>query len=183
MSLTSQENVIKVLAAFNPWWKSGFIRPEFSKTYKRLAFYEAMKILSHKNIRRTIVLTGARRVGKTTIQYQIWEVLHMLGWFIIIKDPKLFDPNNPESRAERLAEWKTSDYRYDWLKDLEAEGKATLIEQNSGYPNHYRALAGDLLPLIKNGPPSDKNFYKTDQLKISNCPDDHELDIFCWDLS
>ena len=75
MSIISQENLLKVLSAFNPWWKSGVMRPEFSKTYKRFAFYETQKILSHKSIRRTVVLTGTRRVGKTTIQYQIIESL------------------------------------------------------------------------------------------------------------
>ena len=75
MSLNSQENIIKVLTAFNPWWKSGAVRTEFSKTYKRFAFYETMKILSNQTIRRTVVLTGTRRVGKTTIQYQIIESL------------------------------------------------------------------------------------------------------------
>jgi len=75
MSIASQENILKVLTAFNPWWKSGAMRSEFSKTYKRFAFYETMKIMSHENIRRTVVLTGARRVGKTTIQYQIIESL------------------------------------------------------------------------------------------------------------
>ena len=79
MSLNSQENIIRVLAAFNPWWKSGAVRSEFSKTYKRFAFYETMKILSHQTIRRTVVLTGTRRVGKTTIQYQIIESLLKAG--------------------------------------------------------------------------------------------------------
>jgi len=75
ISLTSHENIVKVLSAFNPWWKYGVVRPEFSKTYRRFAFYEAMKILSHESIRRTVILTGTRRVGKTTIQYQMIEKL------------------------------------------------------------------------------------------------------------
>ena len=75
MNLTSHENILKVLSAFNPWWKSGVVRQEFSKTYKRFSFYEAMKILSHESIRRTAILTGTRRVGKTTIQYQIIQKL------------------------------------------------------------------------------------------------------------
>jgi predicted AAA+ superfamily ATPase len=79
MSLKSQENILKVLTAFNPWWKSGAVRPEFSKTYKRFAFHETMKILLHETIRRTVVLTGTRRVGKTTIQYQIIENLLKTG--------------------------------------------------------------------------------------------------------
>ncbi len=79
MSLTSHENILKVLNAFNPWWKTGLMRPEFSKAYKRFAFYEAMKILSHTSIRRTVILTGTRRVGKTTIQYQIIDNLIKSG--------------------------------------------------------------------------------------------------------
>ena len=50
-----------------------------SKTYKRFAFYEAMKRLNQTDIRRTVVLTGTRRVGKTTIQYQMIEALLQSG--------------------------------------------------------------------------------------------------------
>jgi len=75
MDMLSQENILKVLSAFNPWWKSGRVRPEFAKSYKRFAFYEGMKILTHESIRRTVVLTGTRRVGKTTIQYQMIDHL------------------------------------------------------------------------------------------------------------
>lgn len=79
MNLLSQENILNVLKAFNPWWISGSVRVEFAKSYKRFAFYEALKILTHKSIRRTIILTGARRVGKTTIQYQIIDDLLKSG--------------------------------------------------------------------------------------------------------
>jgi len=79
MNLTSQENILKVLTAFNPWWKSGTVRAEFNKTYKRFAFYEATKIFKHEDIRRTVVLTGTRRVGKTTIQYQMIDDLLKSG--------------------------------------------------------------------------------------------------------
>lgn len=79
MSITSKENILKVLAAYNPWWKSSVISPAFSKTYKRFAFYEAMKKLNNQQIRRTVVLTGTRRVGKTTIQYQMIDALLKSG--------------------------------------------------------------------------------------------------------
>ncbi|NLM27645.1 MAG: ATP-binding protein [Clostridiaceae bacterium] len=75
MSITSKEGILKVLTAYNPWWKTGIMNPKMSKTYKRFAFYEAMKRLEQKDLRRTVVLTGARRVGKTTIQYQMIEAL------------------------------------------------------------------------------------------------------------
>ena len=75
MAIISKENVLKVLTAFNPWWKTGAVNPRMSKTYKRFAFHEAMKRLDQIDIRRTVVLTGTRRVGKTTIQYQMIETL------------------------------------------------------------------------------------------------------------
>jgi len=71
MAITSKESILKVLSAYNPWWKSGMVNPAFRKTYKRFAFYEAMKRLGQTDMRRTVILTGTRRVGKTTIQYQM----------------------------------------------------------------------------------------------------------------
>ena len=70
MAITTKESILKALSAYNPWWKTGTVSPQMSKTYKRFAFHEAMKRLTDKGIRRSVVLTGTRRVGKTTIQYQ-----------------------------------------------------------------------------------------------------------------
>ncbi len=77
--ITSKESVLKVLTAYNPWWKTGNVNPKMTKNYKRFAFYEAMKRLADKDIRRSVVLTGTRRVGKTTIQYQMIEALLEMG--------------------------------------------------------------------------------------------------------
>lgn len=79
MAITSKESILKVLTAYNPWWKTGVMNPKMSKTYKRFAFYEAMKRLDQVGLRRTVVLTGTRRVGKTTIQYQMIEALLQRG--------------------------------------------------------------------------------------------------------
>ena len=75
MSITTKEGILKVLKAYNPWWKTGATNPALTKTYKRFAFYAAMKRLEQTDIRRTVVLTGTRRVGKTTIQYQMIDSL------------------------------------------------------------------------------------------------------------
>lgn len=75
MAITTKERILKVLTAYNPWWKTGTVNPQLAKTYKRFAYHEAMKRLMQTSIRRTIVLTGTRRVGKTTIQYQMIENL------------------------------------------------------------------------------------------------------------
>lgn len=79
MAITTKEGILKVLTAFNPWWKTGSISEKMAKTYKRFAFYEAMKWLNQKGLRRTVVLTGTRRVGKTTIQYQMIDSLLKSG--------------------------------------------------------------------------------------------------------
>ncbi len=75
MSIVSDEQVIKVLRQYNPWWRTPSAIKEESKPQKRLAYYEALKMLRHKSIRRFAVLSGVRRVGKTTIMYQIIDKL------------------------------------------------------------------------------------------------------------
>lgn len=73
--ITSKEGILKVLTAYNPWWKTGAVNSKMTKEYKRFAFFEAMKKLKDEKIRRSVILTGTRRVGKTTIQYQMIEEL------------------------------------------------------------------------------------------------------------
>ena len=75
MAITTKEQLLKVLRAFNPWWVTGSVHPSFLKKYRRFAYYEAMKRLDQEDIRRTVVLTGTRRVGKTTIEYQMIDTL------------------------------------------------------------------------------------------------------------
>lgn len=75
MKITSEENIMQVLLALNPWWSTGTVGRGFVKPVKRFAYYEALKILEHKDIRRMVLLSGARRTGKTTILYQIIEHL------------------------------------------------------------------------------------------------------------
>lgn len=75
MAIISKENILKVLTGFNPWWKTGSVHYAFLKKYKRVAFTEALNRLEETNIRRNVILSGARRVGKTTIMYQIIDKL------------------------------------------------------------------------------------------------------------
>lgn len=70
MELNNPENILNLLFSYNPWWQSGIIQKEFNKPMKRFAYYEAMKIIDHQDIRRSAILCGARRTGKTTIMYQ-----------------------------------------------------------------------------------------------------------------
>lgn len=75
MSIVSDAQVSKVLRQYNPWWRNPAAIKEESKPQKRLAYYEALKMITHKTIRRFAVLSGARRVGKTTILYQMMDHL------------------------------------------------------------------------------------------------------------
>lgn len=79
MAITTKEKILKVLTAYNPWWKSGATNPALTKAYKRFAYYDAMSKLENMDIRRTVVLTGTRRVGKTTIEYQMIDTLLKQG--------------------------------------------------------------------------------------------------------
>lgn len=75
MAIVRDEQVIKVMRQYNPWWRGMSADIAESKPQKRLAFYEALKIIKHKTMRRFAVLSGARRVGKTTIMYQMIDNL------------------------------------------------------------------------------------------------------------
>ena len=79
VAITTPEQIMKVLRAFNPWWTTGNVMPALLKKYRRFAYYEAMKRLDQQDIRRTVVLTGTRRVGKTTIEYQMIDTLLQRG--------------------------------------------------------------------------------------------------------
>lgn len=75
MAIVNDEQIIKTLRQYNPWWRDKTLIKEGSKPQKRIAYYDALKIIRHKTLRRFAVLSGARRVGKTTIMYQIIDSL------------------------------------------------------------------------------------------------------------
>ena len=56
------------LERFNTWWKIGKVRPLLTKEYKRIVYNQIMKYIDKRLI---ILLYGLRRIGKTTIMYQI----------------------------------------------------------------------------------------------------------------
>lgn len=60
------------LEAFNPWWTSGKVKSEWLKEYRRKIYSEIVKYIEKRQI---ILLKGLRRVGKTTILFQIIQKL------------------------------------------------------------------------------------------------------------
>jgi len=63
------------LQSFNPWWRDGKVSPEFIGR-KRAIFGEVIKYLDKRQI---VLFTGLRRVGKTTLMYQIIDELLRKG--------------------------------------------------------------------------------------------------------
>ncbi len=59
---------IEDLERFNPWWKTGKVREAWLKEYKRSAYFEITKYIEKRQI---ILIWGLRRIGKTTLLFQI----------------------------------------------------------------------------------------------------------------
>ena len=70
MNFISDEKILKVLHGYNEWWTTNTVSSELTKPVKRLAYYEAKKIFERSVLKREVILSGPRRVGKTTIMYQ-----------------------------------------------------------------------------------------------------------------
>jgi len=79
MPIVTPENILKLLYSYNPWWRDGVLPKEYSRPTKRFAYNEAMKVLLHPDLKRFAILSGARRVGKTTMLYQLIEELLTTG--------------------------------------------------------------------------------------------------------
>lgn len=60
---------------FNPWWRDGKVSPEFLGRRRKI-FDEIIKYIDKRQI---VLFTGLRRVGKTTLMYQIIDELLRKG--------------------------------------------------------------------------------------------------------
>ena len=62
----------EVLLFLNHWWREGKVRKDLAKEYRRVQFYELRDLLEKRQI---IVIYGLRRVGKSTLMYQLIQHL------------------------------------------------------------------------------------------------------------
>ena len=60
------------LERFNEWWFTGKVRRELALPFRRYAF---RRVLESFGERQVLLVTGLRRVGKTTLLYQAVERL------------------------------------------------------------------------------------------------------------
>lgn len=68
-----KEELIAVLAQFNPWWRGARI-PDVPE-WRRGAFQELMQWIEKPPVQRAIMLSGPRQVGKTTLLLQAIQKL------------------------------------------------------------------------------------------------------------
>jgi len=59
---------MEVLEILNSWWKDGRVSSELALPYKRKVFGQVKDLLG---LRQIVVISGLRRVGKSTIMYQL----------------------------------------------------------------------------------------------------------------
>ena len=64
---------LKRIEQFNDWWTTDKVRANLLKPYKRPLFHEIQKYIDDRQI---ILVYGLRRVGKTTLFYQV--IQHLL---------------------------------------------------------------------------------------------------------
>ena len=71
-----RSEIINVLTGFNPWWSD---RPYSVPPFRRLAFDACRQYLENTSLRRAVLLSGPRRVGKTTVLQQMAQALVQKG--------------------------------------------------------------------------------------------------------
>lgn len=64
----NRTEILSVLHGFNPWWSA---RPYAVPAFHRLAFGACRNYLGNPGLRRALLLSGPRRVGKTTLLQQL----------------------------------------------------------------------------------------------------------------
>ena len=74
----SIEDVIYSLNEKNTWWKTGIIDSSKLFSFKRNEYYLAQKAFNSE-LRRIVILCGTRRVGKSSIMYQMIDQLLKQG--------------------------------------------------------------------------------------------------------
>jgi hypothetical protein len=73
----SKEELVAVLAQFNPWWRGEAIAD--LPTWRRAAFRELQAWMTQPPAPRAVLLSGARQIGKTTLLLQAADKLLRAG--------------------------------------------------------------------------------------------------------
>lgn len=147
-----------LLKQVNPWWKTervGGVLPEL----KRQAFYDVVKTLTHPELRRFAVLSGARRVGKTTVMRQV--IAHLLEQGVPADNILYISFDNPVFKLSGLRAvleaYRNTHYRggtcYYFLDEIQyAEDWSLWVKTlYDHYPEVQLMATGSASPAIERG--------------------------------
>lgn len=130
------------LQSFNPWWKEGRVPSEFLGR-KRKLFSEIGKYIDNRQI---ILFTGLRRVGKTTLMYQIID--EIIGKGISPYNILYFSFDEMKYDLEDIVK----QYETDVLRDDISKKKVFIlldeIQKLKGWPSKVKLLY-DANPRLK----------------------------------
>lgn len=62
----------RTLALLNPWWRDGAVRPDLRRDFRRDVFQQCWGYMPSRQV---VAIGGLRRVGKTTLMYQMIDEL------------------------------------------------------------------------------------------------------------
>ena len=79
-TLFDRDQILDVLHGFNPWWTG---RGVAVPTFRRMAYATCRRFLDEPLLRRAVLLSGPRRVGKSTVVLQVADALLTEG-----RDPR-----------------------------------------------------------------------------------------------
>jgi predicted AAA+ superfamily ATPase len=128
---------------FNEWWFTGKIRKELALPFKRYAF---SKILENLKERQVLIITGLRRVGKTTLLYQTIEKL------LEIEEPNKILYFSFEESSANIKEVLDFYEKYILKKVFEESGKVFIFLDEIQYCENWSSIIKqyyDLYPNIK----------------------------------
>ena len=130
------------LQSFNPWWRDGKVPPEFLGRRRKL-FSEIGKYIDKRQI---ILFTGLRRVGKTTLMYQIID--EILGKGVSPYNILYFSFDEMRYNLEDIVKH----YETDVLRDDISKRKVFIlldeIQKLKGWPSKVKLLY-DVNPRLK----------------------------------
>ena len=86
----------------NPWWATGRIEPDFLAMRSRAYFQPFCDLLLAREPRRSVILMGPRRVGKTVLIYHVIQSLlyrgvHPKNIFYLSLDTPIYGGASPEA--------------------------------------------------------------------------------------
>ncbi|MBE6551963.1 MAG: ATP-binding protein [Ruminococcaceae bacterium] len=144
MALVSRENILSIINSYNQWWQTGVVPKGFLRDFKRCAYYVCRKALK-SDLRRIVVMSGARRTGKTTVIYQ--TIADLLNEGVKPRNILFFTFDHPVIRAAGI-DAVLSVYKEYISSDDEFYLFADEIQFDDEW-THYLKMAYDMNPEMR----------------------------------